>query len=467
MKITLIFPNYNLRKVLKTPFHPPLGLAMIAAVLEKAGYAVSIIDAAALDLKNKELLAKLHEIDPDVIGITTNIVLAHQSLELSVLIRRYLPNTKLVFGGPWASAVYEMLLQKNFCDFVIVGEGEYAFIELLRAIEKEDLPEKNPGIAYFDPKAKSIQLEPACLIDDLDALPLPAWHLFPPAHQYPSHRKGQVFYPIMTSRGCPYQCNHCTKIVHGSKVRFRKIENIINEIRHLKENFGLEEITIIDDNFIINKKRAEKILDEIIRNNFNIHIQFSNGVRADMITPQFVRKLKRAGTYKMAIGVESGNQEVVNKIGKKLSLNAVRRAAKMIKNEGIILMAFFIIGHPFDTVKTMNDTINFAIEIDPDIPLFFKAIPFPGTELYNQVLKEGKFITSLKDIEQGYYYGGANFEIYDLRAADVEKMFKVAYRRFYLRPRKLLSSLGKIRTSLRLKPLIRNIVFNLLRFMFF
>ena len=465
MKVALIFPNINLGRILKVSFHPPLGLAYLAAVAEQAGHEVLVIDAAALNLNNKELIAKLKAFYPDIIGITTNILLAPRSLELSRLIQRQFHEIKLVLGGPWASAVHEMLLRRKICDYVVVGEGEHSFTELLRTIENEKNPIKIPGIAYLDPKDNSVQLEPSCNISDLDDLPFPAWHLFPSPKQYFFNSRKKIFYPIMTSRGCPYQCNHCTKIIHGNKLRFRSIENVIDEIRYLKDKFSLNELLIIDDNFTINKKRAEKILDEIIKNEFNILIQFSNGLRADTLSLKMVRKLKRAGTYRMAIGVESGNQTVVNKIGKRLELNAVRRAAKIVKQEKIILSAFFMVGHPFDTIKTMNDTINFALEINPDYPHFFKAIAFPGTELYNQVKRDGKFLMSISDIDRGYNIGSANFEIFDLKATDVENVFKQAYRKFYLRPRKIFSLLTKIRTFGELRYLLNYgilTIFNLL-----
>lgn len=449
MKVTLIFPNINLGKILKISSHPPLGLAYLAAVIEKTGYKVNVIDAAALNLTYSELMAELKKINPDVIGITTNILSANQSLILCRLIRQQIPFVKLVLGGPWASAAYKMLLRKKYCDFVVVGEGEVAIVELLKHLENNTIVLKIPGIAYLDENL--IQLEPPCPIEDLDALPFPAWHLLPSPKKYLFHARRKIFYPIMTSRGCPYHCNHCTKLVHGNRLRLRSIENIIAEIQYLKDKFSVGEITIIDDNFTLNAKRAEKICDAIIKGNFDLLIQFSNGVRADTLTPNLIQKLKRAGTYKMAIGVESGNQNIVNKIGKHLDLNAVRRAVKLIKKEKIILYAFFMIGHPFDTLPTMNETIQFALEIDPEYPHFFKAIAFPGTELFNLIRKEGKFLMSLKDIERGYNTSSANFEIYDLRAKDVEKAFKDAYRRFYLRPQKIASLLINVRTFTELK----------------
>ncbi|NVM52168.1 MAG: B12-binding domain-containing radical SAM protein [Candidatus Helarchaeota archaeon] len=465
LRIALIFPNINyLGKIIKVSLVPPLGLAYLAAVVEKAGYNVSVIDASALNLNDDKLMAKLKEFKPDVIGITTNILLSLQNLHLSRLIQRQMPTVKLVFGGPWASAVYEMLLRKSFCDYVIVGEGEHAFLELLKALEKGESPKKKSGISYLDPITKSVQLEPPRPIEDLDTLPFPAWHLFPSPKKYFFHTRKKVFYPITTSRGCPYQCNHCTKIIHGTRVRFRSVKNVINEIRYLKEKFSASELLIVDDNFTVNKKRAEKILDEIIRNNFKLLLNFGNGLRADTLNQHLIRKFKQAGTYFIAIGVESGNQQVVNKIGKNLDLNAVRRAAKLIKQEKLVLTTFFMIGHPFDTVKTMNDTINFAIEVDPDYPVFSKVTALPGTELYNLIKREGRFLSRFGAIA-GYQRSKANFEIYDLKADDVDRMFKQAYRRFYFRPRKMLSLLTSMRTFVEFKYILTQgilIILNLL-----
>jgi len=449
MNVALIFPNISLGKILKSPSHPPLGLAYLAAVAEKAGYDVVVIDAAALNLNYSELMAKLKKIKPDIIGITTNISSASHSLILCRLIRKQMPSVKLVLGGPWASATYEILLKKKFCDFVVVGEGEVAFVELLKHLEKCLTPLKVPGIAYLNDDI--IQLEPPCLIENLDAIPFPAWHLLPSPKKYLLHVRRKIFYPVMTSRGCPFHCNYCTKIIHGNRLRFRSIENVIAEIRYLKDKFSVEEIAIVDDNFTLNAKRAEKICEAIIKNNFNILIQFSNGVRADTLTPNLIRKLNRAGTYRIFIGVESGNQNVVNKIGKNLDLNAVRRAAKLIKNERIILTTCFMLGHPFDTLKTMNDTLNLALELDADYSYFFTAIAFPGTDLFNLIQKDGKFLMSLADMKREYNVNSPNFEIYDLKAKDLERMSRNANLRFYLRPRKILSLVKNLRSNLNIK----------------
>ena len=159
-KVTLIFPNINFGKIFKKATFPALGLAYLAAVIENAGYDVSVIDATALNMSDNEILVKLRNSIPNVIGITTNILLAKYSLKLGKSIRRQLPEVKLVFGGPWASAVYEMLLREKICDFVVVGEGEQAFIALLKKIEEGLIPKNIPGIAYVS-KNDSVELIPS------------------------------------------------------------------------------------------------------------------------------------------------------------------------------------------------------------------------------------------------------------------------------------------------------------------
>ena len=208
---------------------------------------------------------------------------------------------------------------------------------------------------------------------------------------------------------------------------------------------GYKYVSFADDSFIENKKQAIELFEGIIKEQCDMKFIIT-AARVNSADEELFKKMKKAGVTHIQFGLESGNQDVVNKIGKSLDLNAVRRAAQIIKQEKIILLAYFIFGHPFDTVKTMNDTINFAIEIDPDYGHFYIAVAFPGTELYNQVKRDGKFLIPLHDIDRGYNMGSPNFEIYDLKVEEVDRLFRQAYRRFYLRPRKILSLLSKLRT---------------------
>ncbi|MHA1847743.1 MAG: B12-binding domain-containing radical SAM protein, partial [Promethearchaeota archaeon] len=250
--------------------------------------------------------------------------------------------------------------------------------------------------------------------------------------------------------------------VHGYKIRYRSPESVIDEIKHLKNKFSANEIYIIDDNFTLNRKRTDIIFDRIIDEQLNLSITFSNGIRADTLTPDLLIKMKRAGTAEFAIGVESGNQLILNKIGKSLSLKKVRRVARYIHKLGFIFKCFFIIGHPFDTPATMMDTINFAIELEPEVAQFSKATPWPGTELYQIIKKHGVFIKKLNTIESFNLFA-SQFKIWHVTPKLMNKYFILAYFKFYLRPKKIMTFIRKIKTYRQLKWYVSNAIMILIR----
>ncbi|MHA1715246.1 MAG: B12-binding domain-containing radical SAM protein, partial [Promethearchaeota archaeon] len=249
---------------------------------------------------------------------------------------------------------------------------------------------------------------------------------------------------------CPFKCNFCSHFVHGSKIRYRSVESVIKEIDFLKDKFGIDELFIIDDNFTLNRARAHKFFDTLIEKNYNLAITFSNGIRADTLTPKLLLKMKKAGTVEFAIGVESGNQEVLNKIGKRLDLRKVRAITPYIKKLQFIYKCFFIIGHPYDTPKSMMDTIKLAIELDPEVAQFSKATPWRGTELYNIIKKHGEFVKKSKNVKS-FDLSTSHFKIWAITPRLMNKYFMLAYLMFYFRPSKVFSFIKKIRTYYQLK----------------
>ncbi|MHA1684257.1 MAG: B12-binding domain-containing radical SAM protein [Promethearchaeota archaeon] len=460
MKIALLFPNGFIGRNFRwdVPMHPPLSLAYLAAYLRAEGHQIKVIDAMAENLSVKKLEKRIRKFEPDVIGITTNVSISSKAVVTSRYLRKRFKDPVYVMGGPWATAEYKDVLKKGIVDCVVMGEGEYTFAELVMNIRKRDRWKDIKGISFLD-GGKVILTEKRPFIDDLDALPFPAWDLIPPSRKYNFNNRGNPFYPMLTSRGCPYNCMHCTKIVHGYKFRARSVESVIAELEHLKREFKVKAVSFVDDTFSQDVVRAEKILDEMIRRKIGVHFMFSSGIRADTITTRMARKMKAAGCYYCGIGVESGNQEIVNKIGKKLDLKQARRAIKILRKEGIITGAFFILGHPHDSLKTMMQTISFAKQLNADYTQFFKAVPFPGTRMYDIVAKDGKFLHNKKEWEvDGYNIASASFEIWDLKAEDVEFAFKKSYRYFYITPMKILTLLSQIRAFAELKWFIKSIV---------
>jgi len=459
---------------------PPLGLAYLAAMI-KNDHDVMIIDAAVENLDYKQIFQRIEQFKADIIGITTNILLANIASELALRIKLRLGSVKIIFGGPWATVEYKFILKHRIADYVVLGEGEYVFKEFLRRLESNTSLNDLEGLAFKKQDGTIIANQQTDFIQDLDALPYPAWEYFPSSVKYFAHYRHRPFYPMMITRGCPYGCIHCTKIIHGYKLRKRSIENVIGEMKYLKEKFKAKEFDIMDDNFTQDVKYAESMLDAIAKARLNVFIGLPNGVRADTLSPELMIKMKRAGVYSFAIGVESGVQFIVNKIGKKLNLEKVRYAAKLKKKYGFLLRAFFILGLPYDSLDTMKQSIKFAKEIDPDIANFFIATLFPGTEMYSIVKDMGLIenipSTGCKDesdddtisLEQGFYYKPViKFSFAKLKPGDVKTAYNIAVREFYFRPKKILSIINTIKSVPELKYIlhfslvaINNIINNL------
>ncbi|MHA1847564.1 MAG: B12-binding domain-containing radical SAM protein [Promethearchaeota archaeon] len=462
MKISLIFPNTRRYSIFfPSIIQPPLGLAYIAAMVKDA-HDVLVIDAAAENLKLKEIFKRIEVFSPEVIGITTNISIAYIACELALRIKLRFKNVKIVMGGPWATVNYQYALEHKIADIVVLGEGEITFKELIERMEKGESYQDLNGIAFRSGN-KDVVLNPKRgFIENLDELPFPAWELFPSSSKYFHHYRHLPLYPMMITRGCPYACINCTKIVHGFKIRKRSKENVLEEMMYLRDKFKAREIIIVDDNFTFDVKYAEGILDEVARQDLGIYLSLPNGIRADTITPHLLKKMRRAGIYAFAIGVESGVQRIVNKIGKKLNLEKVKYAARLSKQYGFLLRAFFILGLPYDSYETMRQTVNFAKEINPDFAYFFIATLFPGTEMYDIVKRMGKMNdrvlegelnkkNSLK-IDIGFFYKPMiNFTIGKLKPGDVKKAYTLAVREFYMRPSKIIAIIRTIRSVPEIK----------------
>ena len=447
MKIALVFPNYFRQNFFIIPgsFHLPLGLGMIAAVLRDAGHELKVFDATAEKLNIKLLKNKIARFNPDILGISANIAFKQKAAFTARYLKRKFSSIPLIMGGPYPTTEFEEILKKRIADIVIIGEGEVTIKYLIETIQNHKNLFDVRGIAYINHETKNIiKTEPRSLIEDLDSLPFPAWDLFPPPSKYFFATRGSKFYPLMTSRGCPHSCINCTKLIHGYKIRKRSVSNIIDEIKYLHDEFKMNEIFIIDDNFNHDVERAEKICEEIAKLDFKIHIKFTNGLRADKITPTLAWKLKNAGTYEIALGIESGNQNILNKIGKHLKLKEIKKAIKILKKINIIVTGFLMVGVPFENIHSLIDTKDFVLHNDIDVASFFKVVPFKGTPLYDIILKKGKFIEYDKEETNFFSFQPPMFELADLPSELVELAFKDLYLSFFLRKNTILFLLKNI-----------------------
>ncbi|MBD3188280.1 radical SAM protein [Candidatus Bathyarchaeota archaeon] len=430
MKVQLIFPNINQGLIAKNVIHPPLGLGYLAAVLLEHGHQVEVIDAAALCLPLDGILTKIKTFKPDLIGITTNITTARMAINTSKYIKHGGIDVPVVFGGPWATIERENILETGLADIIVMGEGEKTIMEIASRM--------NAGKSLIGVKGMSWRDDSGILhgnparphIKNLDDLPFPAWNLFPDSKKYPYNNRHFPYYPVMTSRGCPFNCIYCTKVVHGNKIRYRSVDNVLEEIVHLKRNFHIKELIIADDNFTQDPDRAEQIFDEIIANNLDIKILFSNGIRADIYSERLVAKMKRAGVYRVFLGIESGNQSIVNEIKKGLDLGKIHDFVKLLKEYRIDHYGYFMLGLPNDTYGTMMDTINYAIKLNLK-PHFHKTIAFPGTRLFE--ITKDHLIGEGGARRYSYRRSGATFEMYKGQARDLAKALGLGYLRYFFR----------------------------------
>ncbi len=412
----------------------------ITAVLEKEGHKVTFLDlnvspSGLDDLKEK----------PDLVGITATTTLVKEAWRLSKIFRK--EGIPVVLGGPHPSALPSESLE--FADVVVRGEGEETMRELCENwSKKEDIV----GISYKK-KDQIIHNPQRPLIKDLDSLPFPAYHLLHDISKYstpqPVLTSRKKCLTLVTSRGCPYQCNYCFKGVFGPVWRPHSPEYIIKLWRYLVSEFGVEEIGVQDDNFNLSYDRAMKIAEGLAREKNKVMWTTAQGIRADKVDMALLSKMKESGFFRTGFGIEAGSQEMIYKIGKNLDLKKVEEAIGICKKLGIESIGYFMLGNAWDNQKTMEDTINLAVKLDPDIAHFTITVPFPSTSLYKLIEKEGKFL--IKDWSlYGYTQGICYFEIGEAKKDIVERMYHRAYRRFYLRPKKVAKVLTQKSTWLRL-----------------
>ena len=415
--------------------YQPLGLGYIAAVLEKSGYEVRIIDAKVQRLSNSEVIRQLLGFRPLIVGLAcpTPDFCSAQSLASQI---KSSGDYTLLIGGRHVSALPEETMEESCFDYGIVGEGERTVVELVDAISQGNLQQipKIKGIVFRD-GLKIVRTPPREYIEDLDTLPFPARHLFPPLSKYTYlYYKSLPLATIITSRGCPYQCTFCDRAVFGNHVRMRSINNILDEIEMLVKDYGVRGINIPDDLFTIPHRRVEEFCHGLLSR--KLKIPWSCFSRVDSVTPGILKTMKEAGCWMIGYGIESGNQKSLEMIKKDASIDKAKKALESTRKAGIRTLGFFILGLPGENETDIRNTLIFANKLPLDRVVFFMAQPFPGSEMYKMLLSQGKLN---KNVGYRYYHnycfpGKLSFVAEGLTASILERYRKKAYRDFYLRP---------------------------------
>jgi anaerobic magnesium-protoporphyrin IX monomethyl ester cyclase len=372
---------------------PPLGLAYVAAALEKADFQVEILDNYNLKKPSEQVKLEIKRLEPEIVGITCGSVTYRRCIETAKAVKEVLPSCRIVIGGWQPSYMPESLLQYPEVDYVVMGEGERAMMELANNITKgEDKSAiaKISGIAYRQ-NGKTIK-SPSTFIQDLDQIPFPARHLLP-MHIYDRIIPYLDASPVDTMnvvRGCPYNCAYCeTKKLWGSRVRAFSPPRVVEEINHLVQNYGSKGVYFVGDNFAINKKRTVELCNLIKKE--KLDIRWVCDTRADQISRELLRKTKDAGCQTIFFGVESGSPRILEKLSRKITIEQITHALKLCKEQGIRIACSFMLGIPGETVKDMEATFKFARKLDPDWCQFNTYVAVPGSALYKEIMENGLY----------------------------------------------------------------------------
>ena len=450
MRVLLAVPSQReIYGSLRPPQQINMGIAYLAAIALKKGHYVEVLDEDSEMLGQHELKKKIVAGKFEITGVTVTTPTLHSALRLAAWIKDASPSTIVVFGGMHPSVEPVQTIENSQVDFVVKGEGEITFSELLDEIEGGKNYSSVRGI-FFKNNGSIEETRERPLIDELDTIPFPAREVFKnKIYTYPDslHEKTA---PIITSRGCLGRCTYCNaQSIFGKTFRARSPENIVAEIEELKYNYGIKEIHIWDDNFVTDKKRVLALRDEIKKNRIKVKFAFPNGIRADFVDEEIIAALKDMGTYSVAIGVESGNIDVLKKANKGIRLDTVENAFKIIKKYKIESWAFFMFGLPGENLSAAYDTIKFAKKLNPDIAKFHILKPFPGTAVYNYMKENGL----LKDLDYRHYgiHTGPVHNLEELSGDDLVKIQRTAYRRFYFRPMVFLRQILRLKSLNRLK----------------
>jgi anaerobic magnesium-protoporphyrin IX monomethyl ester cyclase len=436
MKLLCIFPSTgrfyissNIHNKQPNAFLPPLGLLYLARMAELQGHSVEIIDYNAESFDATAIQRAIQSADAIGMTIFSEPREFQNSITIANTIRQFSSDIPIIVGGPHCMFFPEQTLHDHHADICVQGEGEYIIGPLLDALEGKGELSSIPGLIY-QKNGKIHKTKSNEQIQDLDSLPFPSRHLVK-KYEYgyiygKKTMKGKVA-SLISSRGCPNRCSFC-QITCFIRYRTRSATNTNKEIDELV-SAGYDSIAFADDNFLADKKKAESIMDHIIKQRYDISMWILD-TRIDSADKKLYRKMRDAGVELISFGIESGNQEILDLYNKKITIEQVRKTIKLSKDLGFLLDVNFILGAPHETKKQMENTVRFAKSLSIDHVVFYHLQYLAGTLLWNQAVQQGKINPEESTVKSDKQRGLA---LYD--AKEIDNFCRNAYFSFYSNPR--------------------------------
>lgn len=469
MKIWLINPpetvqnQRSMRSVVQNLYYnsPPLGLAYLAAYMEQKGHQLTITDCPVENVSPDDLVAQAKKIEPDLIGFTSTTTHFFSAIAAAKVLRNEQRDVPICIGGPHFNANPELLLEHDFFDFGVRGEGELTFDEAVRNLEQGKKIFDVPGVI----SAQSGELKyasPRERIKDLDSLPFPARHLLP-LDKYRAMPNDQYRLPkasAVTSRGCPFHCSFCDKSTFGDFYKKMSAERIVEEMHLLHDQYGIRDIAFVDSLFAPAQKWLVAFLDAFEKNRPDVSWTCSG--RANVYDEALLKRMKAAGCWRIRIAIESGNQEILDRIDKGISKEEFKRTVRLADAAGLQVKVFFMIGHLGETPETIAESVELAKSVPiKDITVQINT-PLKGTRQYEEVSKYGKLMT--EDLSR-YNFFQPVFVPNGFTSQQLFRELQKFYRSFYLSPAvvwrhiKAIRKFSDVIKYFRAAPLVVNLLF--------
>lgn len=430
------------KELLVIPPLPPTDLMYLAAIAEQCGYEAKIKDYSL----GGDLIQDIREFQPDYLIANIATPTFKSDIMAVKAVKELLPKvTTIVKGAPFLTYNSNTIYENPFIDYVIMGEPELTLKDILSGVPNEEIL----GICYRD-NFQPVKNENRPFNNNLDALPFPARHLVN-NDIYTRPDNGKVQAVIKVSRGCPFHCFFCLATpVAGAKVRTRSAENIIAEIRECVEKYNIKNFLFWADTFNFDREWTMNLCQKISES--GLKITWSSNTRANTMDDEMAKAMYKAGCRLVSIGVESGSQSILNNICKRITLDDVRRTVKILKKNKIKIYNYFVIGLPWETEETVEETIKFAIELDSNFISFYTATPLPGTRYFAYAMTN-QLVEGNLDFTSAYYQPVVRS--HTLTKERIFELHKQAVKRFYLRPRFILKTLLSLRSFAEFKNYFR------------